>query len=291
MYVSKTLLFSIAFFPCFIIEPVLTWPESISPIVLTNSDCSSPPTKNASEEINVLIRDTINPKLNSQYGPPCKCGGTQWTNVVDINMADTSQTCPSNWTLTTSVRGCERVGRGCSSAIFPVNREYSEVCGRVDAIQYGGPDAFDNYLRLGTTLEGDYLDGISLTHGSPGSRQHIWSFVTAISEMATLGRVICPCTNSSLNWDYILPQYVGNNYFCDTGNRGPGVSQIYYTEDPLWDGQGCGPTSTCCRLHNPPWFCAKLPRPTSDDLEIRICANNGPSNEETVVTKVEIYVQ
>ena len=185
--------------------------------MLTNSDCSSPPTNNVSEEISVLIHDTINPMLNSQYGPPCKCEGTQWTNVVDVNMADTSRTCPSNWMLTTSfVRGCGRVDKGCSSAIFPVNREYSEVCGRVDAIQYGSPDAFGNYILFNTTLEGGYLDGISLTHGSPGSRQHIWSFVAAISEMTTVGKAICPCTNSILNWDYTLPPNVGNNYFCDT---------------------------------------------------------------------------
>ena len=41
---------------------------------------------------------------------------------------------------------------------------------------------------------------------------------------------------------------------------------------PLWDGEGCGPINACCQLNNPPWFCTPLPQPTTDDIELRLCA-------------------
>ena len=67
-----------------------------------------------------------------------------------------------------------------------------------------------------------------------------------------------------------LTFYVNNDYFCDTGNPGPGVNlTTYYTDDPLWDGEGCNSsTSTCCEFNSPPWFCTSLTNPTNDDLEI-----------------------
>ena len=69
-----------------------------------------------------------------------------------------------------------------------------------------------------------------------------------------------------------VPAFVGNDYFCATGNPGPGfITTKIYSEDPLWDGEGCGPTNACCQFNNPPWFCTTLPKPTTDDLELRIC--------------------
>ena len=38
--------------------------------------------------------------------------------------------------------------------------------------------------------------------------------------------------------------------------------------DPLWDGQGCGPTSSCCTFNSPPWFNVQLSSPTTDDIEM-----------------------
>ena len=48
-------------------------------------------------------------------------------------------------------------------------------------------------------------------------------------------------TNTNFNWPYQIPSYIENNYFCDTGNPGPGWSgPAIYPDDPLWDGEGCG---------------------------------------------------
>ena len=93
--------------------------------------------------------------------------------------------------------------------------------GRIIAYQRGSPDAFANYHYYGTTIESAYVDGVSLTHGPAGSRQHMWTFAAAIYAENDLTRNTCACLNSQYSWPQQLPPFVGNNYFCDTGNPGP----------------------------------------------------------------------
>jgi hypothetical protein len=66
---------------------------------------------------------------------------------------------------------------------------------------------------------------------------------------------------------------------------------VFYADDPLWDGQGCGPTSTCCTFNNPPWFCKQLPQSTNADLEVRLCAGFPANVANTPIELVEIYVK
>ena len=40
--------------------------------------------------------------------------------------------------------------------------------------------------------------------------------------------------------------------------------------------------------NNPPWFCTTLPQPTTDDIELRNCASEATSNEDTLVQLVDI---
>ena len=100
------------------------------------------------------------------------------------------------------------------------------------------------------------------------------------------------CCNPFVLAQTPIPSFVGNNYFCDTGNPGPGYSRTeVYQDNPLWDGEGCGPTSTCCQLNNPPWFCTTLPQPTTDDIELRICAGlERISDEDVHIQLVDIYI-
>lgn len=79
-----------------------------------------------------------------------------------------------------------------------------------------------SYSILGNPgLENIYIDGISLTHGAAGSRQHIWSFVTAFVETGHHPMFSCACTDVTNTWPYQVPSFIGDNYFCDTGNPGP----------------------------------------------------------------------
>ena len=253
-----------------------------------------------SMDVQSILKDTVLPAFNNQNdSPQCPCGGSgPWRKIAHLNMNDPNQQCPTNWRLVTSpVRACARstlTGPSCDSAVFSSEgTAYSHVCGRVNAIQRGTPEAF--YASIdgrNPGLDASYIDGVSLTHGAAGSRQHIWSFVAAQFEQdSIITSSVCPCTNTQTNWGHQIQPYIGNSYFCDTGDSDPGVSLAAYPDDPLWDGEGCGPTSSCCQFNTPPWFCVKLEAPTTDDIELRICLNQGAQDESIEVTLVEIFTQ
>ena len=260
--------------------------------------------KSIEQDIDLLINDNILPSLQEQSGNTgygaCGCGGPEWRRVAYLNMSDPTQTCPPAWELiTTPRRSCARPSNAgswsCYSAMFPVEGiQYSEVCGRIIGYQKGQPGAFllDN-LNQPQTIDSSYIDGVSLTHGSP--RQHVWTFANALDEYphGVFYNQKCPCSNTSETRPINIPSYVGNDYFCETGvPPGQAYSDItFYADDPLWDGQGCGPTSTCCTFNNPPWFCKQLPQSTNADLEVRLCSTNPVFHENTPVELIEIYTK
>ena len=182
------------------------------------------------------------------------------------------------------------VSGGCSSAVLPVEGvQYSRVCGKIIGYQQKTPNAFEPYIDNGqTTIDSYYVDGISLTHGS-SPRQHIWTFAAALHEDNSYRDYVCPCTNTRNNPPPAVPPFVADDYFCDTGSENP-YQHIFYGDDPLWDGEGCGPYNTCCSWNNPPWFMKEI-SPTTDDIEMRLCSNDGFSSEDTPFETLEIYVQ
>ena len=220
------------------------------------------------------------------------CAGVTggWMRVVKINMTNSSHTCPSGLkTLTSPKRVCAMniIGRGCSSATVNLHGvEYTRVCGKIIGYQQRTPDAFLPYhANRALTIDDQYVDGISLTHGS-NPRKHIWTFAVANNE----DHKVCPCTNINNTATIPIPPYVGGDYFCDTGSEAP-VQYIFYPDDPLWDGQGCGRLSTCCSFNNPPWFMKDLPSSTNDDIEMRLCADGGRADEDINFEVLELYVQ
>lgn len=88
----------------------------------------------------------------------------------------------------------------------------------------------------------------------------------------------------------IVPSFIGNNYFCDTGNYGDDNSprNTYYTEHPLWDDEGCGSQSVCCSLNSPPWFYKQLSQPSTDDIEMRLCCDQDRDHEDIQVEIIHI---
>ena len=231
------------------------------------------------------------------FNRQCGCGGSSpWTRVAFLNMSDPNEVCPSNWTTYTSpVRACGTgdsagISEQCDSVMYPntMGQTYSRVCGRVIAYQHRDTRGFLFLVAHNRTLEQQYLDGVSITHGSAGSRQHVWSFASTMGDIwvSSYPRFTCSC--SRRNWPYST-SFVGNDYFCDTGNHGYGNTNDPLPDDPLWDGDGCDPSSTCCTFNNPPWFCKTLPQPTTDDLEVRICEER--AYRDTPIQLMEIYVQ
>ena len=227
------------------------------------------------------------------------CNGTPgWRRVAFINMTDTSYNCPTGLNLTSySKRTCGRshtTNGGCSSTTFSVGGlPYSRVCGRIRGYQFGATTAFFQYTQ---GIDSYYVDGVSLTHGGAGSRQHIWTFAAGLSEMdigfLSFFLLECPC---DIHNYYYVPAFVGDDFFCESGLHSPwtGMSSqfILYPDDVLWDGQNCTSTSTCCQLNNPPWFTKNLTSATTDDIELRICTYDIPGYDDVPLELIELYVQ
>ena len=221
-----------------------------------------------------------------------RCGTRGWMRVANLDMTDTSQHCPSGFRYTSGsrYRGCGTHGGGCVHTTFPVHGvRYSKVCGRVNAYQYYSPNAFHPYyLNRALTIDSAYVEGVSLTHGQY-PRRHIWTFAAALDETRSQEHT-CPCSKTTTTYTGAVPPFIGQDYFCDTGSRYHFADRVY-DQDPLWDGRGCGSTSTCCQFNNPPWFCKDLPQPTTDDIEMRLCINEAFVNEDIILKLAEVYVQ
>ena len=216
----------------------------------------------------------------------CACSSNRgWARTAYLNMSDTSEECPSAWTLISTPRrtcGRQRTDAGCDSASFPSNGiEYSHVCGQVNGYQLLSPDGFDPSVNI----DSPYVDGISVTHGTPGSRQHIWSFASGVGGHSIGDN--CPCVGGRNP-----PSFVGQDYFCETGNDAETPWQsVGFSEDTLWDGQTCTTTYSCeCTFNSPPWFCKQLPQATTDDIEVRICQNQATSDEDNPLELIELYI-
>ena len=225
------------------------------------------------------------------------CGGTGgWRRVVYLNMTDPNTNCPSGWNMTNyNIRTCGRASDRpdtCDSVFFPVSGgEYSQVCGKMKAYQWGWTPGFGGYNFGGQgTIDMAYLSGVAVMHSNP--QQHIWSFVSAGAENDY--RNHCPCDTQFSN--IAIPSFVGDDYFCESGYIHPGSfipSDIasFHSDHPLWDGDGCHSSSTCCTFNNPPYFTKYLDNPTTDDIELRLCCYHPSYYEDTAVELVEIYVK
>ena len=230
------------------------------------------------------------PLPSPSFSPPpiYECGGPGWRRVVYLNMTDPNTNCPSGWELTEHSKrtycGRSSSGLSCDSVFFPVyGVGYTRVCGTIKAYQFDYTEGFEEFNRgYVTTIDGAYVDGIVLTHGTP--RQHIWTFAAGVAEDQDVDDA-CPCDATI---DIAIPPFVGGDYFCESGVNSGSFSG-FHPDDPLWDGHGCTSNSTCCSFNNPPYFTKQLSRPTTDDIEARICQQD--KDGDTPIELIELYVQ
>ena len=174
--------------------------------------------------------------------------------------------------------------------------QYSRVCGRALAYRFGKNYGFLRYHYYRRGIDHSYVDGLSLTHGFPGSRKHIWTFASGFftgssSSHYTNHRFVqCPCDNINAPRS---PPFVGNDYFCESVliDYSSQVRVLFFPNAPLWDGQVCEGGGVCCHLNNPPWFTKNLTSPTTDRIELRLCLTNNASYSDIALEQLELYVQ
>ena len=218
-----------------------------------------------------------------------------WTRIVYLNA---HESCPSGLTLYTSgnTKACGRrsnaAAGSCDSTTFSsLGIKYSQVCGHVYGYQYNSPDAYAVHAgktNIQSRIDSAYIDGVSITHGTP--RKHIWSLMAGQMERTTSAskKYVCPCSTN--NEQPKLASFIGNDYFCESGNNGTTYKNGYWTADVLWDGKNCRHNeANCCKRQGMPWFHKKLAYTTDDDIELRICADE--ANEDARVFFGEIYVK
>ena len=135
------------------------------------------------------------------------------------------------------------------------------------------------------SLDNRYVDGVSITVGNP--RKHVWTYAAGVSDDVG-GIYSCPCARSQ---GLAPPSFVGEHYYCESGNTGGVQLERYYTEDPLWDGTGCLDNNNCCTDANQPWFFRQLVTNRQDDIEARLCTNQVFADEAILVEQIQLYVQ
>ena len=226
------------------------------------------------------------------------CGGPERRRVAFINMSDPNQDCPQGLNLTDySIRSCGRAHTegaftgsfNCSSVTFPVDSEYSRVCGRATAYRWGYNDGFWGYNVGRQNIDGQYVNGLSLTHGSP--RTHIWTFASGLYNGTSgdiHGSFRCPCDPGNT---YGSPPFIENDYFCDsvaTVDNWQVNHPRFFPNNALWDGQDL--LNPCYGLNNPPWFNKTLPVPTTDDIELRMCFADHSGSANIGINLLEVYI-
>ena len=92
-------------------------------------------------------------------------------------MTDPSTTCPSGWNATGfSKRTCGRATDGqdtCDSVQFFTGAEYSRVCGRIRAYQWGITEAFRNY-HYGVDTVTIFFKAVPQLVLTADVTQHVW---------------------------------------------------------------------------------------------------------------------
>ena len=217
-----------------------------------------------------------------------------WTRVAYLDMSDETQSCPNELNQYNAIRACGRQNEegscrcgdgGCDSIKFSTLADsFSEVCGQVRGYQFGITDGARD-----SRLDGPYVDGVSITHGDP--REHIFTLMSGRSELSNgASRFVCPCNDGS---NQQVPLFVGDDYYCESGNPTSTSDRVLYPDDSLWDNQQCGgDESPCCSVNGlQPYFYKQLDAATSDDIELRVCGNQCNKKEDTPIYLYEIYVK
>ena len=228
-----------------------------------------------------------------------ECGGYKggWMRIADL---DTSRgdgcglgewrriTTPDNNPLYPSIPVCraQLSDAGCYSTNYSISGvKYSKICGKARGYHRGTPEALNGVV--GThNIDGPYVDGISITLGQP--RKHVWTYAMGYSDNGDFPSFNCPCASTpGVN----AATFVQNNYYCESASENASRGN-YYTNEPLWDGDGCtGANNTCCTNVGLPWFYRQFPIAQEEDIEVRMCYDEPYANEGAFLDQLQLFVQ
>ena len=203
----------------------------------------------------------------------------RWRRIAYLSNDTSPVECPMGFEILNDPNVpavCKRnpTGARCSSITYSTNgNSYSQVCGTIHGSYFGNPDGFVSHSSIRpippatkTPLNGNYVDGISLTHGM--KEHHIW----------TLSATIKPTGECPSVCDKNKPTYVGMDYSCDVVDE----CKINCSPRQIWGSDQCIGNNT---------FYKNLMQPTSDDIEMRVCADQAAKADEDIfLSFVELYI-
>ena len=210
------------------------------------------------------------------------CGGSGWKLAVYRDFRDPDTPCPPPWQQTMYNERPYTCGRpegsACATVTFSetANLEYSKVCGRIKAYQFGTAlGSFQSYIQV----RNDYI--------------FLWSFIAGVTKSQVNSSfqfvtLRCPCDGGyPLSNEY---------YFCESlieeDNPGTKYDNHFFHNEVLWDEAGCSSSGDCCSRFDSPYFIRHLPKHLLSimniPIEVQIC-NFGTNN--FAIELIELYVK
>ena len=204
------------------------------------------------------------------------CSGVSgnWRRIAYLNTNENPVSCPDNFEVRDPIFNpplCRRTNpnKRCSSVIYPSNdMSYSQVCGTVRVHPEGVPDGFNTFNDISV-----YVDGVYFTYGDSSNRNHIWTYTAAI----TVGSNTRGCDQCN----YMkLSNMPGTNFTCTSAHCSNTNSCF---PNALWgsEAQQCFGNET---------FYRQLSESTTDNLEMTECRDQPRSDEDILISFVEIFV-
>ena len=126
----------------------------------------------------------------------------KWRRVAYLNV--TSSNCPKSLQHDAEESSCKICGAGpkCSSVTYPSGGlSYCQVCGRINVQYSGTPDGLQPFISQrpsSTSLDDNYVDGVSLTYGTC-PRSHIWTFSAKYGHRCSM--------RCATDWDFVNSDY------------------------------------------------------------------------------------
>ena len=115
----------------------------------------------------------------------------------------------------------------------------------------------------------------------------MWTYAVGARDDEDSGRYGCPCAAVPGTPAHA---FVGNDYYCESGTTGARLS-IVYTNDPLWDGDGCvHANNNCCTNPSMPWFFRQFSMLQNEKIEARLCRDESYINEATLIDQLKLYI-
>ena len=279
-------------FACFQVQAILNSTNSCPPFVSScreaylREKCSGKTPTNG--EYDIAFMHEGNQYFRRVYCDmeSTNCGPDKgWMRVAYMDMTHDSK-CPEGLDegMYGSKKLCGNRGSGClSTMINTYGAPYTEVCGFVAGYQYKSPDGFRG---KGASIDSTYLDGISITHGKP--RQHIWSYAAGLIS-GGVGALDCPCNEGNPD---TVPKFAFDNWYCESGNPTATVEYIFFPNDVLWDGKDCTlKEPPCCQRSWLPYFHKDVGGVSTDNIELRLCHDEGFSNEDVPIESMAFFVR